>query len=188
MGRPRAITPEIEKEILYRIENGESLLQICKDPQMPGRNTVNDHIFADKIFSGKYNHARERQAEYLFEEMHEIARGKKEDDFFLDEKGCNRPNAVSVNRDRLRFDETRYHLLTMHGHRFNQEKFGQLKKIEGLSGTWEERAEQVMMKAAAGEISAQLAEKYINSLMNIAKLAELTDLKQRVELLEQRFK
>ena len=46
-GRPPIRTRQIENEICRRIAQGESLRQICRDPGMPCRDTVQRWLRAD---------------------------------------------------------------------------------------------------------------------------------------------
>jgi len=63
-----AYTPELAEEILTRLMNGESLLQICRDERLPSRSTV--HLWAINDIDGwysKYEKARKDQADIYAE-------------------------------------------------------------------------------------------------------------------------
>jgi len=59
--------------ICDRISNGESLNKICRDKNMPGITTVKDKLLEDEVFSAKYAHAREDQADHYADEIIAIA-------------------------------------------------------------------------------------------------------------------
>lgn len=78
MGRPTKRTPEIEREILERISEGESLREICRDDNMPMRSSVSLWVREDRDFSDKVARAREDGSWHLIEEAREIADTPKE--------------------------------------------------------------------------------------------------------------
>lgn len=78
MGRPTTYTEEIGDKICEQIAQGHGLREICRDMEdMPPRQTVLDWLNYDdepfKSFRAKYMRAREAQADYLAEEIKEIA-------------------------------------------------------------------------------------------------------------------
>lgn len=91
-GRPSAFTDKIADTICKRLSEGESLLQICRDPDMPGRNAVYQWLEKHEDFAAKYARARERQAETLADQVHFIAETEED-----------------VNRARLRIDAIKWH-------------------------------------------------------------------------------
>lgn len=76
-GRPLSYTQEIADIICDRLSLGESLRSICDDDAMPSRMTVFRWLRRDDeigtAFRDQYAHAREAQADSLFDEMNEIA-------------------------------------------------------------------------------------------------------------------
>lgn len=78
MGHPPTIfSAAIADEICERIAEGEGLRSICRDDHMPGRQTVIDWL-ADADpgkgpFRTKYARAREAQADWWDEAMHDEA-------------------------------------------------------------------------------------------------------------------
>ena len=73
MGRPTVFSEEIAQEICTRIAQGESVRTICEDPTMPAQSTVYLWLYKNKDFSEHYVHAREAQADYLMDEILDIA-------------------------------------------------------------------------------------------------------------------
>jgi hypothetical protein len=73
MGRPTLKTPELCKEICERISEGETLTNICRDPDMPAWTTIHDWKRSDDSFRQALAHAREQQAEVWADEMVSIS-------------------------------------------------------------------------------------------------------------------
>lgn len=73
MARPQEYTDDCAREICLRLMDGESLVSICADENMPARSTVylwlHDHV----EFSDRYARAREVQATTFFDEVHQIS-------------------------------------------------------------------------------------------------------------------
>jgi uncharacterized protein (DUF885 family) len=69
MGRPTLKTPELCKEICERISEGETLTNICRDPDMPAWTTIHDWKRSDDSFRQALARAREQQAEVWAEEV-----------------------------------------------------------------------------------------------------------------------
>lgn len=77
MARPVEWTSEKKAEaqayICQEIALGRSLVSICKEPQMPAYSTVMEWRQEDEMFAEKYARAREDQADFLAEELVDIA-------------------------------------------------------------------------------------------------------------------
>lgn len=73
IGRPSSYTEEIATLILERLADGESLRTICSTDDMPHRSTVFRWLSQNEEFRDQYAHAREEQADALFDELLEIA-------------------------------------------------------------------------------------------------------------------
>lgn len=114
-GRPTTYTTELADKICDRIARGESVLRICKDPEMPAQSTVYLWLLNEnnKEFSEKYAQARNSQAEVLFDELLDIADDGTNDYVSkLNEDGTETEmyNAEHVNRSRLRVDTRKWYL------------------------------------------------------------------------------
>jgi len=72
-GRPSKINHRVEAVILGRLALGNSLAKICKRPYMPRYSTITAYIDRNEDFKEKYLRARDDQAEYLAEEVQDIA-------------------------------------------------------------------------------------------------------------------
>lgn len=80
-----AFSEEVADAICRRIANGEGLRAICRDPDMPGRQTVLDWLDDESdgkklAFRAKYARARELQGDFLDEEMQEVANAATPED------------------------------------------------------------------------------------------------------------
>lgn len=75
MGRPSDFTPEIADRICERLADGESLRAICSDDDMPATSTVCRWLANNEAFQEQYTHARELQADALFDDCLAIADG-----------------------------------------------------------------------------------------------------------------
>lgn len=71
-GRPTVRTLAIELEILGRLEEGESLLAICRDEHLPNRSTWRDWLDKDPDLYRQYARAREVQADVLLDDIADI--------------------------------------------------------------------------------------------------------------------
>jgi hypothetical protein len=59
--------------ILDRMTHGQALRDICKDPELPGYSTVNRWLDEDEELKEMYARAREKRADWLADELVEIA-------------------------------------------------------------------------------------------------------------------
>lgn len=65
MGRPSDYTTEIADEIVSRIIDGETLVEICQSEHLPSRGTVYRWMDERPDFETRCARAREAQAEYM---------------------------------------------------------------------------------------------------------------------------
>ncbi|MGO4334966.1 terminase small subunit protein [Labrys sp. KB_33_2] len=109
-GRPSSFTQDIADAICERLANGESLRSICLDGNMPAQSTVFRWLAANASFREQYAHAREAQADALFDESLDIA-----DDGSNDWMRRNDPenagwqaNGENIQRSKLRIETRRW--------------------------------------------------------------------------------
>ena len=113
-GRPSGYTEAIAVEICRRIAERESLRKICADPDMPDKTTVLRWLAAKENaeFRTQYAHAREMQADTLFDEALAIADDGTNDWMErLDKDGQAagwQLNGEHVQRSRLRVDTRKW--------------------------------------------------------------------------------
>jgi hypothetical protein len=72
-GQPSTHTPELGRAICDRLANGESMVAIARDPEMPCAGTVYGWVHRFREFEDMYVQARAVQADYLFDEAREVA-------------------------------------------------------------------------------------------------------------------
>lgn len=94
MTRRSVYSDEIARKICALLADGQSLLQICKAPDMPNRATVFDWLMDPRYaeFKKMYEFARDVQADSLFDDLLTIADATDEE----------------VNRSRLRIDTRKW--------------------------------------------------------------------------------
>lgn len=114
-GRPSKYTKELANEICLRISHGESLNQICRDEHMPWKSTIMDWLLDErkKEFYDQYAKAREMQAEYMFDEILDIADDGSNDWMEIETKSGRKIEVVNqevLNRSRLRVDTRKWYL------------------------------------------------------------------------------
>lgn len=94
-GRPVEWTPEkkaeIQEYILEQLAIGRSLVSICKEPGTPSYVLVSTWRNEDEEFFKKYTRAREDQADYIADEISDIA-----------------DNATDANLARLQIDARKW--------------------------------------------------------------------------------
>lgn len=113
-GRPSKYTTRIAGLICTRLTEGESLRQICSDKKMPGVTTVQRWL-ADQtylVFRDQYARAREAQADFIADEILEIADDGSND--YMERKrqdGSTETvlDAEHVQRSRLRIDARKWY-------------------------------------------------------------------------------
>lgn len=114
-GRPTKFNDKIAADICYRLMEGQTLREICRRDDMPARSSVHKWLAENPSFSDQYAQAREFQADYLFEEMFEIADDASNDYMVRqgEEDGEVSLNPEHVQRSRLRIDTRKWALARM---------------------------------------------------------------------------
>jgi len=98
-GRPCSYTDEIAAEICERIADGQSLVEICRDPEMPPERTVRWWLAEGKgRFLQLYARAKEQQTERYVDEMISIA----------DSVAGERESSPAVHAARLAIDTRKW--------------------------------------------------------------------------------
>lgn len=77
-GRPSDFSQEIADTICAMLADGLSLRGICNVPEMPSTSTVCRWLASNEAFREQYTHARELQADALFDDCLAIADGAHE--------------------------------------------------------------------------------------------------------------
>ena len=107
-GRPTKMTPEVQEKILDRIVQGESLVKILKSSdKYPAYSKFCAFLDSNEEFREKYVRAKEAQADFLAEEILEIADDGRNDKF-VDENGKTKIDYDNIQRSRLRVDTRKW--------------------------------------------------------------------------------
>ena len=112
-GRPSAYEEEKALEILSRLAEGEMLIHICKDKELPSRSTVNDWVLNNtEGFTERYLIARGIGCDVMAEETFEIADDASND--WMENNDPDNPgyrlNGEHINRSRLRVDTRKWYI------------------------------------------------------------------------------
>jgi len=110
-GRPSDYSIETAQTICAEIAGGRSAREICRDPGMPSLRTIFTWLARHDEFRAMYTAAREAQADYLAEELLEIAddatndwiQRRREDGTIVTVL-----NGEHVQRSRLRIDTRKF--------------------------------------------------------------------------------
>ncbi len=108
-GRPSLYTEALAAEICRRLAEGETLRSVCRDAVMPDKATVLRWL-GDKAKAGfrdQYAHARDMQADALFDEALEIA-DDVSGDWSTDKDGKKVLDHENIQRSRLRVDTRKW--------------------------------------------------------------------------------
>lgn len=110
MARPSKFTQTLADAILDRIADGESLRKICCDPEMPGQTTVYRWLREQDEFRKHYAHARELQADTLFDETLDIADDATNDwmERHAEDNVGWKENGEAIRRSQLRIDTRKW--------------------------------------------------------------------------------
>jgi len=108
MGHPTDYGPEISARICEQLALGRSLRDICEDEKTPHIATVMRWLNVHSEFREQYARARELQAEYLIDEIVEIA-DDATNDYMRDKDSAGyRQNGEWLARSRLRVDTRKW--------------------------------------------------------------------------------
>ncbi len=168
MARPSIFSPELATKICERIAMGESLREICRDDEMPARQTVMNWLLLAEsdeekgVFLVQYMRAREAQAESIFDEILEIADDASND--WMERKLPSGETVEVVNqehiqRSRLRIDSRKWMAGKLQPKRYGdridvtsggeriQRDAGEVEKFSRLAALMAEKREQGLLPA-----------------------------------------
>jgi hypothetical protein len=111
IGRPTDYNEELAETILTRIIEGQGVAEIGRDEEMPDKSTIFRWLAKDKEFRDRYARAKEVCADYMAEELLDIAdnasndwmarNGKDEDERWI-------VNGEHIQRSRVRIDARKW--------------------------------------------------------------------------------
>ncbi len=105
-GRPSDYADKHE-EFLRRVAEGRTVSSVCRDADMPSRETVYQWLLKEPAFPDKYTRAKEQHADAMADEILSIA-DTADADNVSDEYGNIKPNHEWINRSRLRVDSRKW--------------------------------------------------------------------------------
>lgn len=109
LGAPTKYSDELATRICLEISTtSKSLRTICKQDGMPCVATVLNWLNSNESFLAQYTRAKEEQADFLAEEMMEIADDSSQDLDRIDDYGNRIENKEFVNRSKLRVETRKW--------------------------------------------------------------------------------
>lgn len=138
-GRPTDYNDKLAIAICSRLADGESLASICRDKEMPSRQTIYRWLFDGNHsqFSDSYAVARKIQAENLADELFDIADDARND--WMEKKGKDgesigwQLNGDHYQRSRLRVDTRKWYLSKVLPKFADKQQIENTHKFDGLS-------------------------------------------------------
>lgn len=113
---------KIFNEVCERMENGESVRSILKDEKMPSSRTFFKWIDSDEEKVKQYAHACDLRADYIFDEMFDIA-DDATNDFMNKLQGDEMVEVLNkehIQRSRLRIDTRKWALSKMNPKKYSE--------------------------------------------------------------------
>lgn len=129
MTKPSEFSAEIMDIICERMGEGQTLRQICKDPELPERSTIYRWLDAHKEFREKYARAREALMDYYADEIIEVA-WDTSNDTIQGTKGQPLCNHEWIARSRLKSDNMKFLMGKLHPGRYGDKLTPEAKAIE----------------------------------------------------------
>jgi terminase small subunit-like protein len=117
MSVPSTFSDEIFDEICRRLADGKTLLQICRDPEMPSRETVRRWIGNDDVRRRQYDQARRDGTDSLADELVELG-WDTSNDTLINEKGTPVANHDWLGRVRIKSETIRFLLAKLNPRRY----------------------------------------------------------------------
>ena len=118
---------KIFDKIRLRISDGEAVRTILKDKDMPGTETFYKWLETDEVKAKQYARATEVRADYLFEQVLDIADDSTNDVVFDKDDNASM-NSEFVQRSRLRIDARKWYLSKL-----NPKKYGDKQVTENIN-------------------------------------------------------
>ena len=123
-GRPTSFTAQIADTICERLADGQSIRTICCDDDMPGQTTVYRWLAAYEEFRKQYAHAREMQADTIFDEILDIA-DDASNDWMERKDGNSEDSAWALNGDHVRRSQLRIDARKWMAGKLRPKKYGE---------------------------------------------------------------
>lgn len=147
MARATDYNEATTKAICIRLAEGESLITICRDEDMPARSTVFLWLAEHEEFSDQYARAREVQADSMLDLMSEISNdGAK--DWVMTKRGPV-VDSECVGRSRLRVDTLKWQMSKL-----NPKKYSEKLDLNHSGSVVTERATEEQLISRLAELKA----------------------------------
>jgi hypothetical protein len=127
--RPSEFSDETMTLICERMAEGQTLRQICKDPELPERSTVYRWLEAQKDFRARYARAREALMDWYADEIIEVAWDSTKDTI-SGTKGQDLCNHEWIARSRLKVDTLKFLMAKLHPGRYGDKLTPEAKEEE----------------------------------------------------------
>ena len=162
MAKPKPYDEAVAQVICERIIEGQSLREICRDPDMPGKDTVYKWLAVTPTFSDAYARAREHQCDAWADDMREIADDATND--YMERLSKNGDiervvNPETVQRSKLRIDTLRWLMSKYSPRRFGDKidvNVSASVEVSALSDAELEARTQARLKALGVEMAGPL--------------------------------
>jgi hypothetical protein len=135
-GRKSDYSIETAQAICTEIAGGRSVREICRDPKMPCLRSVFAWLARYQEFREMYRAAREAQADYIFEEVLEIADDGRNDWMERQQEDGGTVMVLHkehINRSRLRIDARKWVLARMNAKKYGERSLTELTGSDGGS-------------------------------------------------------
>ena len=153
-GRPTIYSEELAQVICESLMVGMSLRKICELDGMPAISTVMQWLASGKDgFMEQYAHARQVQAEYLLDELIDIADDSANDYEIVN--GEERLNQEHIQRAKLRIDTRKWNI-----EKLAPKRYGNKQQIDHQSSDGSMSPPQPLTPDAAKAISKDLDDEY----------------------------
>lgn len=133
---------KFEDEILRRLSEGESLITICKDRELPGRATVLRHLAENEEFQKAYEVARRAQAELIVDEIIAIS-----------DTANDRDSAAAA---RVKADARKWYLSKLHPKKYGEATLLKHAGPEGEKLELDDTARAVRLAAIFNDIQRRM--------------------------------
>jgi hypothetical protein len=147
--RVTTFTQEVADLICEALAEGHSLRSICASDDMPSKSTVFKWLREQPAFSDQYAHAREAQADCLFDDILEIADDGRNDKY-IDDEGQARTDHDVIARSKLRVDARKWMAAKLRPRVYGDKlAIGGADDLPPIKAMTDEQLEAAIAKAAA---------------------------------------
>ena len=183
VGRPSSYSPELAAEICRRMaEANASLVVVCRDPDMPSRDTVYAWLREHPAFSDNYARATQDRRDLLCREILDIADDRSADTV-KGEDGSQRIAHKHVQRSRLRVDTRKWMVGRMDPGPRDRSIQVKLPKVESAADTTKAMA-AVVEAVSSGSITPAEGGQLAGMLEGMRRIIETEDIDRRLAALE----